>query len=110
MKLLFDQNISYKLVKILVNIFPESSHVYLLGLSSASDQDIWEYAKRNDYEIVTKDSDFYERGLIFGFPPKVVWLRCSNMSSKYIEEILEKQEQNIKLLEDDKENGCLIIY
>ncbi len=110
MKLLFDQNISYKLIKALRDIFPGADHVYLLGLASASDQEIWEYAKKNDYVIVTQDSDFYERSLIYGFPPKVIWLRSGNVSSGHIERLLRKHAQSIKLFEADEVGGCLEIY
>lgn len=58
MKLLLDQNISRKLVRELGDVFHGSSHVYLLGLHEASDEEVWSYARSNDFTIVTYDSDF----------------------------------------------------
>jgi predicted nuclease of predicted toxin-antitoxin system len=110
MKLLFDQNISRKLAKELEDLFPEASHVYYLDLQQASDKEIWEYAKNNDFIIVTQDSDFNERGLIHGYPPKVVWLRTGNTSTQNIKYLLVKHSQDIVSFGQDKTLGCFIIY
>lgn len=59
MKLLFDENLSHKLVRALEDLFPGSEHVRNLGLKAADDHVIWEQAKSNDSIIVSKDSDFY---------------------------------------------------
>jgi predicted nuclease of predicted toxin-antitoxin system len=69
-------------------VFPESAHVYDLGLSQKADLEIWEFARKNDYVIVTKDSDFHELTILFGFPPKVIWIRRGNCSTHQIEDIL----------------------
>lgn len=76
MKLLFDQNLSRKLVTQLADVFPGSSHVQFHGLEVNTDTEIWEFAKTNDFCIVTQDVDFAERSRLYGSPPKVVWLRC----------------------------------
>jgi predicted nuclease of predicted toxin-antitoxin system len=78
MKLLFDENLSPKLPRILSVDFPESMHVRHCGLKGFPDEDIWEYARNNGFTIVSKDSDFYQRSMIYGHPPKVVWLRIGN--------------------------------
>lgn len=57
MKLLFDQNLSFKLAKKLGDIFPGSSQVKLLGLDQADDAEIWEYARVNGFVLVTQDSE-----------------------------------------------------
>ncbi|MCL2411437.1 MAG: DUF5615 family PIN-like protein [Treponema sp.] len=91
MKLLFDANISHKLIKKLKPIFGECDHVDLVGLNvPAKDTDIWKFAKENGYIIITKDEDFMNLLEIKGFPPKVVLLRIGNSSSKAIMELLEK--------------------
>ncbi len=79
-KLLFDQNLSYKLCKRLEDLFPESSHTRMLNLAQTNDDKIWEYAKENGYTIVTKDSDFNDISMIKGFPPHIIWLRIGNSS------------------------------
>ena len=110
MKLLLDQNISRKLVKELEDLFPGSNHVYLLDLHKASDEEIWNYARDNGFTIVTQDSDFHERSLVYGYPPKVIWLRIGNISTKNIKRLLKECSQDILLFEKDKTLGCLQIY
>ena len=75
MKLLFDHNLSPSLVKRLADLYPNSNHLYLMGLDRENDNIIWEIAKQQDYIIVTKDSDFNELLILKGFPPKVIWIR-----------------------------------
>ena len=110
MKLLLDQNISRKLVEELKDLFPGSNHVYLLGLHKASDEKIWNYAHDNGFTIVTQDSDFSEKSLIFGYPPKVIWLRTGNISTQNIKHLLIKHRKDILLLEKNKSLCCLQIY
>ena len=110
MKLLFDQNISYKLVKSLKYLFPGSNHVRLLSLESCSDKQIWEYAKKHDFIIVTQDSDFNERSLLLGYPPKIIWLRIGNTHTQYVDQLLKRSYQNITNFYQNSELGCLEIY
>ena len=95
MKLLLDQNISRKLVKTLGRSFPGTSHVHTLGLSTASDLEVWEYARTHEYIIVTQDSDFSERIAVHGHPPKVVWLRVGNTSTQHIKTLLAERRKDI---------------
>ncbi len=88
MKLLFDQNLSYKLARAFSDQFPGSAHVRDLALASASDLEIWDHAKRFDFTIVSKDTDFSQRSFLFGPPPKVIWIRLGNCSTQQIEEVL----------------------
>ena len=81
MKLLFDQNISYRITQLLKYIFPESKQVRNPKLENSTDRRIWDYAKENDYCIVTFDSDFYDLSLVKGSPPKIIWLRMGNTST-----------------------------
>lgn len=110
MKLLLDQNISRKLLKEFDDLFPGSSHVYLLDLHKVSDEEIWNYAHDNDFVIVTQDSDFNERSLVYGYPPKVIWLRTGNVSTQNIKHLLRKHHKDILSFEKDKILGCLQIY
>lgn len=68
MKLLFDENLSPKLVQRLSSIFPESIHVDRVGLGSEDDNDVWDYARISEFTIVSKDSDFHEKSLLKGYP------------------------------------------
>jgi predicted nuclease of predicted toxin-antitoxin system len=80
MRLLLDENLSRRLVPFLQNEYPGSTQVVLVGLEAETDQTLWEYAKANDYVIVTRDADFEELSLVWGQPPKVVWLKTKNQS------------------------------
>ncbi len=78
MKLLFDQNLSWRLPQRLADLYPDSRHVReFVVMKESEDVDIWEYAKIDGYLIVTKDVDFQQRSLLFGHPPKVVRLCAS---------------------------------
>ena len=88
MKLLFDQNLSFKLCRQLADIFPDSSQIRLLGMAEAEDQVVWEYAKANDFMLVSQDVDFADMATLYGPPPKVIWLRCGNQPTRTIEQLL----------------------
>ncbi len=80
MKLLLDENLSRRLLPFLQHDYPGSSQVVLLGLESATDTVIWQTAKAQDFVIVTRDADFEELSLVWGQPPKVIWLKTRNQS------------------------------
>ncbi|WP_224995127.1 DUF5615 family PIN-like protein [Cesiribacter sp. SM1] len=90
MTLLFDQNISPKIAKQLEDTFPGVKQVRHLGLENASDLEIFEYAKSNGYAVVTFDSDFVDLNVLRGFPPKIIWLRTGNLTTKSIAELISK--------------------
>lgn len=85
MKLLLDHNLSPRLVVRLVDLYPDMSHVALVGLERSSDYVVWDYARMGNYIIVTKDSDFNDVSILRGFPPKVIWLRMGNCTTSEIE-------------------------
>jgi len=112
MKLLLDQNISFRITNKIQDLFPGSKQVRDLGLENTKDSFIWNYAKENNYCIVTFDGDFYDLGLIKGSSPKVIWLRLGNTSTQNIETILRKNYDLIKTFLSDPsyiEIGCLEI-
>ncbi len=88
MKLLFDQNISHKIIKTLPNEFEESTSVKYEKLINASDKIIWDFTKRNQYTIVTQDSDFNDLSTFLGCLPKTIWLRNGNLTTIYIKELI----------------------
>ena len=108
MKLLFDQNISFRLISKIVDIFPESKQVRGLGLENSTDIEIFDYAKKNDYAIVTFDSDFCDLNTLKGSPPKIIWIRTGNTITKSLVNLLRNKSELIKLflIED---YGCLEI-
>lgn len=110
MKLLFDQNLSRKLVNRLADIFPEASHVQFHKLAEKTDTEIWEFAKLNDYCIVTQDADFTEKSRLYGSPPKVIWLRCGNVPTKQVEVLMRSGKDAIQELLENPILHCLELY
>jgi predicted nuclease of predicted toxin-antitoxin system len=109
-RLLFDQNLSRKLVGRLADIFPDCSHVQFHDLDDKTDTEIWEFAKLNNFYIVTQDADFAERSRLYGSPPKVIWLRCGNVPTSQVEQILRFGSEVIQGLEDSVNIDCLEVY
>jgi predicted nuclease of predicted toxin-antitoxin system len=108
-KLLFDENLSPKLVDALADLYPQSAHVDRIGLGGASDTEVWEYAKQHGFTLASKDSDFHERSVLIGYPPKVVWIRRGNCSNRQIELILRNKVADIRALVESPELSYLII-
>ena len=110
MKLLLDENLSYKLAQLLCDEYPDSTHVMLLDMEGASDEQIWAHAKEEGYIIVTQDADFHEYSLLYGGPPLVVWLRCGNQSKTYLLEKLQSSRSIIEAAALDPDIWSLKIY
>jgi predicted nuclease of predicted toxin-antitoxin system len=109
MKLLLDQNISYKLVNRLADVYPESKHVRQVGLGEADDLAVWNYAKDKDFVIVSKDEDFHQRSFLSGSPPKVVWLRLGNCTTQDIEDALRRNRMTLTDFAAQEEAAFLVI-
>lgn len=109
MRLLFDENLSPQLAASFQHEFPGSTHVHLVGLGSALDDEVWNYARENGFTVVTKDADYHERSLIGGYPPKVVWVRLGNVTTVQIERALREQVEAIRRLGEDKELAVLVV-
>jgi len=107
LKLLLDQNLSHRLLPHLDPLYPGSSHVRLHALERADDATIWAFAREHGFILVTHDADFYERSLLFGFPPKVLWLRCGNTSTASIQRILERARDGVAAFVEDPVAACL---
>jgi predicted nuclease of predicted toxin-antitoxin system len=101
-KLLFDENLSPKLVVRLADLFPDSLHVRDVGLKAANDPEVWEYARDNDLVIVSKDSDMHQRSFLFGAPPKVVWVRLGNCSTTDVENLLRHHRNVLNVFYSDE--------
>ena len=107
MKLLFDQNLSWRLPERLAALYPQSQHIREIDLTESEDIDIWEYAKSNGFVIVTKDKDFQQRSLLYGYPPKVVRLLVGNCTVQTIEALLRKHSAIIQKFISDKTKSYL---
>lgn len=93
----------------LADLYPESQHVREVGLKESDDADIWEYAKLNDFVITTKDEDFQQRSLLYGFPPKIVRLRVGNCKVRTIEDLLRRHSVSIHTFSLDTKRSLLLL-
>ncbi len=109
MKLLLDENLSRRIVPFLQTDFPGSSQVVLLKLESASDSEIWQYAKDNGFVIVSRDSDFQERSLVAGHPPQIVWLKIPNRSKTFVLNLLLEHRVEIEQALTEQNLACVEI-
>lgn len=110
MKLLFDQNISFRVLRLLPAAFANSRHVRAVGLSDHDDVDIWQFAKQHGYTIVTFDADFFDLTTLRGGPPKIIWLRTGNLSTSEIAERMLLSYSHIHDFVNSTEQHCLEIY
>ena len=110
MKLLFDQNLSFKLCRRLADTFPDSNQVRLLGMEEADDLRIWQCAGEKSFILVSQEADFADMTTLFGLPPKVIWLRCGNQPTDAIEKRLRDHAEAITAFEQDDAAACWEIY
>jgi predicted nuclease of predicted toxin-antitoxin system len=109
MKLLFDQNLSPRLPQLFADLFPGSAHVRQIGLRDADDSIIWNYARQNGFTIISKDSDFQFRSLLYGCPPKFIWLRVGNCSITTIEDLLRRNAASLLAFDANPAQAHLIL-
>lgn len=110
MRLLFDQNLSFRLCTRLADLFPGSTQARLLGLDRADDRTLWDHAARHGFVLVTQDADFAEMAALYGPPPKVIWLRGGNRPTVAMETALRRNYVLIRDFADEKEAACLELY
>lgn len=109
MKLLLDQNLSFRLVPRLHRSFPESKHVKDYGLTGDDDDAIWRLAADQGMVIVTKDSDFFNRSVLRGHPPKVIQLSLGNCSTDRVFQVLSQAEDVIKEFGETPTESLLVL-
>jgi predicted nuclease of predicted toxin-antitoxin system len=109
-KLLFDHNLSHKLVTRLADVFPGSTQTRLIDFARAADAEIWFHARTHDFVIVSKDNDFAELAVLRGGPPKVIWLRVGNCSSDAVERLLRANLATITEFAADSERVVLELF
>jgi len=108
-RLLFDANVSHRLVRDLASEFAGSAHVREVGLRGAEDRQIWDHARTHGFTIVSKDTDFRERGYVDGFPPKVIWLDVGNAGTAAIAALLRHERERVQRFETQEEASVLIL-
>ena len=109
MKLLLDENLSPRLVSMLGDLFPGSVHVHDVGLGGDDDGAVWSYGKTHGFVVVSKDSDFVERSVLEGYPPKVIWVRLGNCSTSDGERLLRSSFEAISGFLEAGEETCLLL-
>lgn len=109
MKLLLDENLSPRLVRNLSVEFPGISHIETLNLRGATDHAVWEFARDQDYAIVSKDNDFRQRSFLYGTPPKVIWLSIGNAGTDVVELLLRENHERIARFLVQTEEGLLVL-
>jgi len=108
-RLLFAQNLSPHLVRLLANLYPDSVHVHELGLDAAPDTELWTYAAAQGFTIVSKDADFHERSLLLGHPPKVIWIRLGNCSVNESAALLRDRSVVVRHFHEDPDAAFLAL-
>jgi predicted nuclease of predicted toxin-antitoxin system len=108
-KLLLDENLSRRIVPFIQDLYPNSTQVALAGLEQSDDKIIRQYAIDNDFVIVTKDADYYDMTVLYGQPPKIIWLKIGNQSKAATIKTLQDNQQAIEkaLIMNDK--ACIEI-
>ena len=108
MKLLVDNNLSFKLVLPLQNYFPDTQHIKEVLSTSSDDISIWNYARSNGFTILTKDNDFDERSQLEGCPPKIIHLICGNKTTLHILNLLLWRKDDILLFDGPASENCIL--
>ncbi len=109
MKLLLDENLSDRIINRIVDLYPNSEHVKTLGLTNTDDAMLWEYAKTNGFVIVSKDSDFHQRSLLYGHPPKFIYLRIGNSPTSKIIQVLRDNLDTLIQFESGETESILVL-
>jgi predicted nuclease of predicted toxin-antitoxin system len=108
-KLLLDENISERIVPQIADLYPGSTHVKGAGLMKADDSAVWEWAKQHGFTIVSKDADFHQRAIVFGHPPKFIWLRVGNCPTPLITTLLRSRHAMIQQFIESEIEGLLVL-
>ncbi|HBW57901.1 MAG TPA: hypothetical protein DEF27_08895 [Oscillatoriales bacterium UBA8482] len=109
MKLLLDENLSDRIIHRIIDLYPDSAHVKTLALTNTDDLIIWEYANTNNFVIASKDSDFHQRSLLYGHPPKFIYLRIGNSPTSKIVQILRDNFYTIILFWNSEVESILVL-
>jgi predicted nuclease of predicted toxin-antitoxin system len=109
MRLLFDENVSHRLVHDLAKDYRGSAHVRDIGLRASDDQAIWDFAIDQGFIIVSKDTDFREHSFVDGAPPKVIWLDVGNSGTSAISDLLRRERERVEVFQNSEELSMLIL-
>jgi len=77
-------------------------------LKGQTDEEIWNYAKTNGFAVMSKDKDFYQRALLYGAPPKFIWLRLGNCTREDLLALIRGHERDISAFETSPESVLIL--
>ena len=109
MKLLLDENLSDRVIPLIADLYPGSAHVKSHDLIHTDDSVIWSFARQHRYTIVSKDADFHQRSLVFGHPPKLIFLKLGNSPTSKVTELLRFHHGLILAFDADADSSILIL-
>ncbi|MBV8227053.1 MAG: DUF5615 family PIN-like protein [Verrucomicrobia bacterium] len=109
MKLLLDENLSERIISRIGDLFPGSTHVNAVGLREADDRAVWEWAKQHGFTILSKDTDFHQTAIVFGHPPKFIWLRIGNCQTSLITDLLRSRYDVIRQFIQSETESLLVL-
>ena len=109
MKLLLDENVSDRIVQQIADLFPGSTHIKAIGLKEADDSVVWAWSKQHGFTIVSKDTDFYHRVIVFGSPPKFIWLRVGNCPTSLITTLFRSRYEVIRQFIESETESLLVL-
>jgi predicted nuclease of predicted toxin-antitoxin system len=108
-KALIDQNLSFRLVDVLLPRFPGSCHVRDVALAGEDDERIWRFARDEGFCILTKDNDFLARALVRGHPPQVIQVCLGNASTRQIAAVLQSRADDIERFVADNAESVFLL-
>lgn len=94
----------------LADLFPGSEHVWNVSLHSVPDEEVWLYARKHDFTVVSKDADFSEISMQLGYPPKLIWLQIKNWSTDQVEELIRSAYPRIAALPGAADRAVLVLF
>ena len=107
MKLLLDENLSDRIISRIAVLFPHSTHIKAVGLREAMTSSSG--SRRHGFTIVSKDTDFHQRAIVFGHPPKFIWLRVGNCETGLITNLLRSRYQVIRQFIESETESLLVL-
>lgn len=107
MKLLIDQNISIRVVDSISDIFPDSQHVLSVSLNDASDLEIWEYASKNDFTLISTEEQSFDRNIVSKDGPKIIYVKGELMNTTKLEWTLRVNEDMVNEFISEESTTCL---
>ncbi len=108
-RLLFDENLSQRLLQPLTDLFPGSEHIRNLASTGTSDRLLWDLSRTGPFILTTRDEDFVGMSVLRGAPPKVVWLNVGKSRNAVIAALLQTHASDIERFAGDDEHTFLAI-